>query len=155
MFQPHGYGPLAKMGEELAQSFADGMAPGRPALSARSRSIRAARSIGRAVRTGWPKQVRARGGQAEHIAERAAIGEALLAEARDGDRIVIMGARDDTLSEFAARAGRAARAAERALDVAGMAKPGTVIGWMLAEDERERLLERLSADVTRMSSPTM
>src|SRR5204863_7158470 len=26
MFQPHGYGPLAKMGEPLAQSLADGMA---------------------------------------------------------------------------------------------------------------------------------
>src|SRR5256885_7604738 len=28
MFQPHGYGPLAKMGEELAESFANGMASG-------------------------------------------------------------------------------------------------------------------------------
>ena len=27
MFQPHGYGPLAKMGEQLADSFAEGMAP--------------------------------------------------------------------------------------------------------------------------------
>src|SRR5438270_3319148 len=27
MFQPHGYGPLTKMGEELAESFANGMAP--------------------------------------------------------------------------------------------------------------------------------
>src|SRR3954470_16860941 len=27
MFQPHGYGPLKKMGEELAESFAKGMAP--------------------------------------------------------------------------------------------------------------------------------
>ena len=33
--------------------------------------------------------------------ERAQIGDALLDEARPGDRIVIMGARDDTLSEFA------------------------------------------------------
>src|SRR3954453_4864586 len=28
MFQPHGYGPLSKMGEELAESFANGMASG-------------------------------------------------------------------------------------------------------------------------------
>jgi len=28
MFQPHGYGPLTKMGEELADSLATGMAPG-------------------------------------------------------------------------------------------------------------------------------
>ncbi len=27
LFQPHGYGPLAKMGEELAASFANGMGP--------------------------------------------------------------------------------------------------------------------------------
>ena len=26
MFQPHGYGPLAKMGDELAESLAEGMA---------------------------------------------------------------------------------------------------------------------------------
>ena len=32
----------------------------------------------------------------------AGIGEALLAKALPGDRIVVMGARDDTLSEFAA-----------------------------------------------------
>jgi UDP-N-acetylmuramate--alanine ligase len=46
--------------------------------------------------------IRAAGGQADHIPDRAAIGEALLREAAAGDRIVIMGARDDTLSEFAA-----------------------------------------------------
>jgi UDP-N-acetylmuramate--alanine ligase len=46
--------------------------------------------------------VRTRGGRADHIPDRAAIGEALLAEAGEGDRIVIMGARDDSLSEFAA-----------------------------------------------------
>jgi UDP-N-acetylmuramate--alanine ligase len=46
--------------------------------------------------------VRAQGRTAEHVADRPAIGEALLAEAREGDRILIMGARDDSLSEFAA-----------------------------------------------------
>jgi len=42
-----------------------------------------------------------RGGKAHHIPERAKIGEALLAEAQRGDRILIMGARDDTLIDFA------------------------------------------------------
>ena len=42
-----------------------------------------------------------RGGRSEHIPERASIGNALLAEAKSGDRIVIMGARDDTLIDFA------------------------------------------------------
>jgi UDP-N-acetylmuramate--alanine ligase len=36
-----------------------------------------------------------------YIADRTSIGEALVSDARDGDRIIIMGARDDTLSEFA------------------------------------------------------
>jgi UDP-N-acetylmuramate--alanine ligase len=39
---------------------------------------------------------------AEYIADRRAAGDHLLAMARPGDRIVVMGARDDTLSQFAA-----------------------------------------------------
>ena len=46
--------------------------------------------------------MRGAGGLATHIPQRSAIGTALLAEARRGDRIAILGARDDTLSEFAA-----------------------------------------------------
>jgi UDP-N-acetylmuramate--alanine ligase len=43
-----------------------------------------------------------RGGQAEALATREACGDRLLELARPGDRIVVMGARDDTLSAFAA-----------------------------------------------------
>jgi UDP-N-acetylmuramate--alanine ligase len=46
-------------------------------------------------------QVTDRGRKADHVAERPAIGDALVAEARSGDRILIMGARDDTLIDFA------------------------------------------------------
>jgi UDP-N-acetylmuramate--alanine ligase len=42
------------------------------------------------------------GGQAQHIPDRAACGARLVELARPGDRIVVMGARDDTLSVFAA-----------------------------------------------------
>ena len=42
------------------------------------------------------------GGDAVHLPDRAAIGDALVVDAATGDRIIIMGARDDTLSEFAA-----------------------------------------------------
>ena len=38
---------------------------------------------------------------AEHIPERSKIGDALIGEARNGDWILIMGARDDTLIDFA------------------------------------------------------
>jgi UDP-N-acetylmuramate--alanine ligase len=100
MFQPHGYGPLTKMGEQLAEGFAAG-------LSADDRLyLPDPAYFGGTVDKGrgsdWlAEQIEARGKRATHIADRAKIGDALLAEARDGDRIIIMGARDDTLSEFA------------------------------------------------------
>ena len=101
MFQPHGYGPLTKMGEELAQSFAGGLAQDDHLYL--PDPVYQGGTVDRTRGSDWlAGQVRERGGKAEHIPERAAIGEALLAEARDGDRIVIMGARDDSLSEFAA-----------------------------------------------------
>jgi UDP-N-acetylmuramate--alanine ligase len=45
--------------------------------------------------------VRAGGRRAEHVPNRPKIAERLTALARAGDRIVVMGARDDTLSQFA------------------------------------------------------
>jgi UDP-N-acetylmuramate--alanine ligase len=42
------------------------------------------------------------GRNAEHIPERAACGTRIVEIAQPGDRIVVMGARDDTLSTFAA-----------------------------------------------------
>jgi UDP-N-acetylmuramate--alanine ligase len=46
--------------------------------------------------------VAAKGHDTHHIPDRTACDDKLLALAKPGDRIVIMGARDDTLSEFAA-----------------------------------------------------
>ena len=45
--------------------------------------------------------IRAGGGQAEHLASRDDCGARIAQLARPGDRVVIMGARDDTLSAFA------------------------------------------------------
>jgi UDP-N-acetylmuramate--alanine ligase len=45
--------------------------------------------------------IAARGRRAEALPDRAACGERLLELARPGDRVVVMGARDDTLSQFA------------------------------------------------------
>jgi UDP-N-acetylmuramate--alanine ligase len=101
LFQPHGYGPLAKMGEELARSLARGMAPGDRLYL--PDPVYHGGTVEKTRGSDWlAETVRAEDRQAEHIPERAAIGEALLGEARDGDRILVMGARDDTLSEFAA-----------------------------------------------------
>lgn len=100
MFQPHGFGPLKKMRAELIDGFAKG-------LAADDRLIMpepvyfggtADRSVGSEdIANG----VRQAGRDAEALATREACGERLLELARPGDRIVVMGARDDTLSTFA------------------------------------------------------
>ena len=101
MFQPHGFGPLAKMGEELAATFAQGLREGDRLYL--PDPVYQGGTVDRSRGSDWlAEAVRAAGAAAEHVPERAAIGEALLAEAAAGDRIVVMGARDDTLSEFAA-----------------------------------------------------
>ena len=96
MFQPHGFGPLAKMGDELARTFRGGLREGDKLYF--PDPVYQGGTVDRSRGSDW---LAAETG-ATHIPERAAIGEALLAEARPGDRIVVMGARDDTLSEFAA-----------------------------------------------------
>jgi UDP-N-acetylmuramate--alanine ligase len=100
MFQPHGFGPLAKMGEQLADAFGNGMAPGDRLYL--PDPVYQGGTVERTRGSDWlAEQVRERERDAEHIPERPRIGEALAAEARDGDRILIMGARDDTLIDFA------------------------------------------------------
>ena len=99
-FQPHGYGPLRQMGHELAQTFALELGPDDVTIMCDpvyfggtvDRSEGTPRIIG---------LIEAAGGHAEYIPEREASGDRLVALAQPGDRVVIMGARDDTLSEFA------------------------------------------------------
>jgi UDP-N-acetylmuramate--alanine ligase len=99
-FQPHGYGPLRQMGAELAQTFARELGPDDVTLMCDpvyfggtvDRSEGSERIVGLIV---------AAGGRAEYIPEREACGDRIVALARPGDRIVVMGARDDTLTDFA------------------------------------------------------
>ena len=101
MFQPHGYGPLAKMGEELASTFAKGM--GEDDRLYLPDPVYQGGTVDRSRGSEWlAEAIRREGGHADYIPERSAIGERLLTEALPGDRIAILGARDDTLSEFAA-----------------------------------------------------
>ena len=99
-FQPHGYGPLRQMGHELADTFARELDADDVTILCdpvyfggtvdRSEgSERIVRLIGEA------------GGSAQYVPERRDVADRILEIARPGDRIVIMGARDDTLSEFA------------------------------------------------------
>ena len=101
LFQPHGFGPLKKMKDELIASFADNMRDGDVLIMPDPAYFGGTveREVGSAAIVDG---VRKRGLKAEHIPERAGCGERLLELARPGDRIVIMGARDDSLSEFAA-----------------------------------------------------
>ena len=99
-FQPHGYGPLRQMGAELAETFTRELDADDITLMCDpvyyggtvDRSEGSERII---------DLITAGGGQAEHIATREACGDRLVELAQPGDRIVIMGARDDTLSVFA------------------------------------------------------
>ncbi len=100
-FQPHGFGPLRKMGPELIACFANNMSEEDCLILCDPVYFGGTtdRSKGSDMIVDG---VIAAGRQAEHIPERDACGTRLAELARPGDRIVIMGARDDTLSTFAA-----------------------------------------------------
>ncbi|MBJ7440264.1 MAG: UDP-N-acetylmuramate--alanine ligase [Sphingopyxis sp.] len=98
-FQPHGYGPLRQMGQQLAASFAKGMRPDDKLYVCDPVYFGGTvdRSIGSETLVAT---IVAGGADAVHMTTRAACGTAMLDAAKPGDRILILGARDDTLSEF-------------------------------------------------------
>ncbi len=101
LFQPHGYGPLKVMRRELVEMFAARLAPADvlvlPDPVYQGGTV--AREVGSAEIVA---DVAAAGREAIHIPDRAAAADRLVGIARPGDRIVVMGARDDTLSLLAA-----------------------------------------------------
>jgi len=99
-FQPHGYGPLKTMKEELVATFAHAMAAEDVLIM--PDPVYYGGTTSREVGSGDIIQgVAGLGRTAEHIAERAACADRLAELARPGDRIIVMGARDDTLTSFA------------------------------------------------------
>ncbi len=101
LFQPHGFGPLKLMQTEFTEGFAgllraeDVLLMPEPVYYGGTTD----RSVGSEdIAAG----VRALGRNAMALPDRPACGDRLVGLARPGDRIVVMGARDDTLSEFAA-----------------------------------------------------
>ena len=100
LFQPHGFGPLKHMKHEFIDGFAgllradDVLLMPEPVYYGGTTD----RSVGSEdIASG----VRAAGRHAEALPTRDACGDRLVELARPGDRIVVMGARDDTLSQFA------------------------------------------------------
>lgn len=101
LFQPHGFGPLKLMKSEFIDGFAglmredDVLLMPEPVYYGGTTD----RSVGSEdIASG----VRAAGRQAEALATRAECGDRIVEIAQPGDRIIVMGARDDTLSSFAA-----------------------------------------------------
>jgi UDP-N-acetylmuramate--alanine ligase len=101
MFQPHGYRPLKLMQNDLVACFADSLNAGD--ILVMPEPVYYGGTVERLVASAdIVRGVESRGREAFAFADRAACGDQLAALARPGDRIVIMGARDDTLPEFAA-----------------------------------------------------
>jgi UDP-N-acetylmuramate--alanine ligase len=101
MFQPHGYGPLRLMKQEFIDVFAAHMA-GDDVLIMPDPVYYGGTTDKSVTSEHIVSGVRARGLQAMAFAERKACGDKLIELAEPGDRIIVMGARDDTLSTFAA-----------------------------------------------------
>ena len=101
MFQPHGFGPLRLMRQEFIDGFASELGADDVLLMPEPVYFGGTtdRSVGS---TDVADGIKAKGRTAEALADRPACGDRLIALARSGDRIVVMGARDDTLSQFAA-----------------------------------------------------
>jgi UDP-N-acetylmuramate--alanine ligase len=99
-FQPHGYGPLRQIGAQLAEVLATRLGPDDVTVlcdpvyfgGTVDRSQGSERIAG---------LIREHGGNAQYIAARAECVAWIAANARPDDRIVVMGARDDTLTAFA------------------------------------------------------
>lgn len=100
LFQPHGYGPLRQMGAELAETVARLL--GRDDLMILCDPVYFGGTVDRSEGSERIVHlIRQHGGQAEHVPNRADCASRIAELARPGDRVVVMGARDDTLSAFA------------------------------------------------------
>lgn len=99
-FQPHGFGPLRQMGAELAQVFAARL--GQDDRVVLCDPVYFGGTVDRSVGSETiVNLVNSAGGHALYIPDREDCGAWLNSQAQPGDRIVVMGARDDTLSFFA------------------------------------------------------
>ncbi len=99
-FQPHGYGPLRQMGHELAEVFARMLGPEDITILCDpvyfGGTVDRSQGSERIVRL-----IAEAGGVAEHVPLREDCASRIAQLARPGDRVVVMGARDDTLTLFA------------------------------------------------------
>jgi UDP-N-acetylmuramate--alanine ligase len=100
LFQPHGYGPIRLMRDALVECFASKLRD--EDVLVMPEPVYFGGTVDRSVGSGdIVREIERRGRKAFAFADRAACGDMLVRLARRGDRIVVMGARDDSLSQFA------------------------------------------------------
>jgi UDP-N-acetylmuramate--alanine ligase len=100
MFQPHGYGPIRLMSHALVDCFAKRL--GDEDVLVMPEPVYFGGTVDRSVGSEdivW--KIQGFGRKAFAFPDRNACGDMLVRLARPGDRIVVMGARDDSLSQFA------------------------------------------------------
>jgi UDP-N-acetylmuramate--alanine ligase len=100
MFQPHGYGPIRLMRDGLVDCFASGLHD--EDVLVMPEPVYFGGTVDRSVGSREIIcEIERHGRKAFAFPDRSACGDALIRLARRGDRIVVMGARDDSLSQFA------------------------------------------------------
>jgi UDP-N-acetylmuramate--alanine ligase len=100
VYQPHGYGPTRFLRDDFVNTFASALEPTDRLwlLEIFYAGGTAARDLSSAD---IAAEIAGRGRKAEFAASRAALTDRLAAEARDGDLVLVMGARDPSLTELA------------------------------------------------------
>ncbi len=100
MFQPHGYGPVRLMKDALVDCFAGGLHDADVLVM--PEPVYFGGTVDRSVGSREiVREIDRRGRKAFAFPDREMCGDTLVTLARPGDRIVVMGARDDSLSQFA------------------------------------------------------
>jgi len=100
MFQPHGYGPIRLMRDALVGCFASALRD--EDVLVMPEPVYFGGTVDRSVGSGdIAHEIKRCGRKAFAFPDRGTCGDMLIRLARPGDRIVIMGARDDSLSQFA------------------------------------------------------
>lgn len=100
LFQPHGFGPLKLMRESFVETFSTHLLP--DDILVMSDPVYYGGTVDRAVSSNAiTEAVTSRGRSAFYFSDRKKCGSFLTNQAQAGDRIIVMGARDDTLSQLA------------------------------------------------------
>jgi UDP-N-acetylmuramate-alanine ligase len=100
VYQPHGYGPTRFLRRDFVETFATALRP-----DDRLWMLEVFYAGGTATRdfsaADIAAEIAARGAAAEFAPSREWLIERLAAEAREGDLVLVMGARDPSLTQFA------------------------------------------------------